>query len=154
MTLITSKLIKSKVMNIVWLFQEDLKKLQKYSNEKSSRFIINTIKLINVDYNLHKIKRLVQIDSEWMKKDQAQIKKRVNHLQHHEKTITYDLRCVDSRIKMLIYDRQNCWMCIMKLTLKLKIFENDDVIKDVEDDDDDKVNDDEVNNKMKDDNCV
>jgi len=39
----------------------------------------------------------------------------------------------------------------MKLTLKLKIFENDDVIKDVEDDDDDKVNDD---NKMKDDNCV
>jgi len=45
-------------------------------------------------------------------------------------------------------------MCIMKLTLKLKIFENDDVIKDVEDNDDDKVNDDEVNNKMKDDNCV
>ncbi len=58
-------------MNIVWLFQEDSKKLQKYSNEKSSRFIIDTIKLIDVDYNLHKIKRLVQIDSEWMKRNQA-----------------------------------------------------------------------------------
>jgi hypothetical protein len=45
-------------------------------------------------------------------------------------------------------------MCIMKLTLKLKIFEDDDVIKDVENDDDDKANDIEVNNKMKDDNCV
>jgi len=42
----------------------------------------------------------------------------------------------------------------MKLTLKLKIFEDDDVIKDVEDDDDNEANDIEVNNKMKDDNCV
>ncbi len=45
-------------------------------------------------------------------------------------------------------------MCIMKLTLKLKIFEDDDVIKDVENDDDDKANNIEINNKMKDDNCV
>jgi len=45
-------------------------------------------------------------------------------------------------------------MYIMKLTLKLKIFEDDDVIKDVEDDDDDEANDIKVNNKMKDDNCV
>jgi len=42
----------------------------------------------------------------------------------------------------------------MKLTLKLKIFEDDDVIKDVEDDDDNEANDIEVNNKMKHDNCV
>jgi len=42
----------------------------------------------------------------------------------------------------------------MKLTLKLKIFEDDDVIRDVEDNDDDEVNDIEVDNKMKDDNCV
>jgi len=89
-----------------------------------------------------------------MKRNQAQIKKRVNHLEQHEKTITYDLRCIDSRIEMLIYDRQNHWMCIMKLTLKLKIFEDDDVIRDVENDDDDEANDIEVNNKMKDNNCV
>jgi len=131
-----------------------LKKLQKYSNEKSSYFIIDIIKLIDVDYNLHKIKRLVQIDSEWMKRNQAQIKKRINHLEQYEKTITYDLRCVDLRIEMLIYDRQNRWMHIMKLTLKFKIFEDDDVIKDVENDDDDKMNNIEVNNKMKDDNCI
>jgi len=119
-TLITSKLIKSKMMNIVWLFQENSKKLQKYLNEKSSCFIIDTIKLINVDYNLHKIKRLIQINSEWMKRNQAQIKKRVNYLEQHEKTIIYDLRCVNSRIEMLVYDKQNHWMYIMKLTLKLK----------------------------------
>ncbi len=131
-----------------------MKKLQKYSNEKSSYFIIDIIKLIDVDYNLHKIKRLVQIDSEWMKRNPAQIKKRINHLEQYEKTITYDLRCVDLRIEMLIYDRQNRWMHIMKLTLKFKIFEDDDVIKDVENDDDDKTNNIEVNNKMKDDNCI
>ncbi len=45
-------------------------------------------------------------------------------------------------------------MHIMKLTLKFKIFEDDDVIKNVEDDDDNKANDIEVDNKMKDDNCV
>jgi len=45
-------------------------------------------------------------------------------------------------------------MHIMKLTLKFKIFEDDDVIKDVENDDDDKMNNIEVNNKMKDDNCI
>ncbi len=45
-------------------------------------------------------------------------------------------------------------MCIMKLTLKLKIFEDDDVIRDVENDDDDEVNNIEVDNKIKDDNCV
>ena len=38
--------------------------------------------------------------------------------------------------------------------MKLKIFEDDDVIRDVEDNDDDEVNDIEVDNKMKDDNCV
>ncbi len=42
----------------------------------------------------------------------------------------------------------------MKLTLKFKIFEDDDVIRNVENDNDDEVNDIEVNNKMKDDNCV
>jgi len=45
-------------------------------------------------------------------------------------------------------------MHIMKLTLKFKIFEDDDVIKNVEDDDNNKANDIEVDNKMKDDNCV
>ncbi len=68
-------------MNIVWLFQEDFKKLQKYSNEKSSCFIIKIIKLINVDYNLYRVKRLVQIDLKWMKRNQAQIKKKVNRLE-------------------------------------------------------------------------
>ncbi len=124
-------------MNIVWLFQEDSKKLQKYSNEKSSRFIIDTIKLIDVDYNLHRVKRLVQIDSKWMKKDQAQIKKKVNCLEQHEKIITYDLRCVDLQIKMLIYDRQNRQACLMNITLKFKTFQVKELIKDIKNNDND-----------------
>ncbi len=124
-------------MNIIWLFQEDLKKLQKYSNKKSSYFIIDTIKLINVDYNLHRIKRLVQIDSKWMKRNQAQIKKRVNCLEQHEKTITYDLRCVDLQIEMLIYDRQNHQAHLMNMTLKLKTFQVKELIKDIKNDDND-----------------
>jgi len=38
--------------------------------------------------------------------------------------------------------------------LKLKIFKDDDVIRDVENDDDNEANDIEINNKMKDDNCI
>jgi len=45
-------------------------------------------------------------------------------------------------------------MHIMKLTLKLKIFKDDDVIRNVKNNDDDEVNDIEVNNKMKDDNYI
>ena len=125
-------------MNIVWLFQKDSKKLQKYSNEKSSCFIIDTIKLIDVAYNLHKVKKLVQIDLKWMKRNQAQIKKRVNHLEQYEKTITYDLRCVDLQIKMLIYNRQNYQARLMNMTLKLKTFQVKELIRDIEDDDNDK----------------
>ena len=35
----------------------------------------------DIDYNLHIVKRLVQIDLKWMKRNQAQIKKKVNHLE-------------------------------------------------------------------------
>ncbi len=38
--------------------------------------------------------------------------------------------------------------------MKLKIFKDDDVIRDVENDDDNEANDIEINNKMKDDNCI
>lgn len=84
------------------MFQKDSKEPQKYSNEQSSRFIIDIIKLIKVDYNLHKITRFVQIDSKWMERDQAQIKKRVHRLEQQEKITTHDLRCGDSKIEMLI----------------------------------------------------
>ena len=68
-----------------------------------------------------------------MKRNQAQIKKRVNHLEQYEKTITYDLRCVDLQIKMLIYNRQNYQARLMNMTLKLKTFQVKKLIKDIED---------------------
>jgi len=141
-------------MNIIWLFQEDLKKLQKYSNKKSSYFIIDTIKLINVDYNLHRIKKLVQIDSKWMKRNQAQIKKRVNCLEQHEKTITYDLRCVDLQIEMLIYDRQNRQAHLMNMTLKLKTFQVKELIKDIKNDDNDEDDHIKLSDRVKNNDCA
>ncbi len=73
-----------------------------------------------------------------MKRNQAQIKKRVNYLEQYEKTITYDLRCVDLQIKMLIYNRQNYQARLMNMTLKLKTFQVKELIRDIEDDDNDK----------------
>ncbi len=141
-------------MNIVWLFQEDLKKLQKYSNEKLSRFIIDIIKLINVDYNLYRVKRLVQINLKWMKRNQAQIKKRVNHLEQYEKTIIYDLRCIDLQIKMLIYDRQNHQARLMNMILKLKTFQVKELIRNIENDGNDEDDHIELSDRVKNDNCT
>ncbi len=45
-------------------------------------------------------------------------------------------------------------MHIMNLTLKLKIFEENVVIKDIKNDDDNKENNIDVDNKMKNDNCI
>jgi len=89
-----------------------------------------------------------------MKRNQAQIKKRVNHLEQHKKTITYDLRCVDSKIEMLIYDRQNHQARLMNMTLKLKTFQVKESIKDIEDDDNDKENHIELSDRVKNDDCV
>ncbi len=45
-------------------------------------------------------------------------------------------------------------MHIMNLTLKLKIFEENVVIKDIKNDDDNEKNNIDVDNKMKNDNCI
>ena len=45
-------------------------------------------------------------------------------------------------------------MHIMNLTLKLKIFEENVVIKDIKNDDDNEENNIDVDNKMKNDNCI
>ncbi len=45
-------------------------------------------------------------------------------------------------------------MHIMNLTLKLKIFEENVVIKDIKNDDNNKENNIDVDNKMKNDNCI
>ena len=89
-----------------------------------------------------------------MKRDQAQIKKRVNHLEQHEKIIIYDLRCVDLQIEMLIYNRQNHQAYLMNMTLKLKTFQVKELIKDIENDDNDEDDHIEFSDRMKNNDCA
>jgi len=86
-----------------------------------------------------------------MKRNQAQIKKKVNCLEQHEKTITYDLHCIDSQIKMLIYDRQNHQARLINMTLKLRTFQVKELIKDIENDEDNHI---ELSDRVKNDNCA
>jgi len=89
-----------------------------------------------------------------MKRNQAQIKKKVNHLEQHEKTITYDLRCVSSQIEMLIYDRQNRQMHLMNMTLKLKTFQVKELIRDIEDNNNDEDDHIKLSDRVKNDDCA
>ncbi len=89
-----------------------------------------------------------------MKRNQAQIKKRVNCLEQHEKTITYDLRCISLQIEMLIYDRQNRQTRLMNMTLKLKTFQVKELIKDIEDDNNDEDDHIKLSDRVKNDDCA
>ncbi len=65
---------KTRIQKIIWLFQ---KKAIKVDNQKeSSQYIIETIKLIEIDYILTKTRWLIQLNSKWMIKDEQQTKKK------------------------------------------------------------------------------
>ncbi len=89
-----------------------------------------------------------------MKRNQAQIKKRVNHLEQYEKTIIYDLRCIDLQIKMLIYDRQNHQARLMNMILKLKTFQVKELIRNIKNDDNDEDDHIELSDRVKNDDCT
>ena len=89
-----------------------------------------------------------------MKRNQAQIKKRVNHLEQYEKTIIYDLRCIDLQIKMLIYDRQNHQARLMNMILKLKTFQVKELIRNIKNDDNDEDDHIELSDRVKNDDCA
>jgi len=77
-TLIHIKLFKFTAIKIIWLFQKESIIIAQNADISSSQYIINIIKLIEVDYTLHKVKRLIIIDFEWMNCDHEQIKKWIN----------------------------------------------------------------------------
>ena len=57
----------------------------------SLQYIVSITKLIEVEYTLHWAKRLMIINSEWMKHEHEQAKKQINHIEQREKTYTYTL---------------------------------------------------------------
>jgi len=115
--LIHETMSKLNVMNTIELFQEKLNIIVRYSILTFSQYIISIIKLIKVKYTLHRIRWLIQFDSEWMKWDQEQIKKRINWINQQKMTSTYLLQCIEFNVKQVIYDQQNWRTHLMKLTL-------------------------------------
>ncbi len=140
MALIHTELFKFNTMKIIWLFQQESATISQNVNISSSQYIISTIKLIRVDYTLHKAKRLMIVDSEWMNHDHEQAKKRMNCIDQKASTYTYSLQCVRSEVKKIIYDRQNWRTHLVWQTLKPKTFVQDTYTKEVSDDVDDDLN--------------
>jgi alpha-D-ribose 1-methylphosphonate 5-triphosphate synthase subunit PhnI len=66
--LIHDKMNKSKVQKIIWLFQENLIIIN--DNDQSSQYIVNITKLIDVDFTLSRTRRLIQLNFEWMFKNE------------------------------------------------------------------------------------
>ena len=106
-TLIHAELIKFTAIKIIWLFQKEPVAIAQNANISSSQYIVSTIKLIKVDYTLHRVKRLVIIDSEWMNCNHEQVKKWINCISQKKQMFTYTLQCVGSEVKKTIYDQQN-----------------------------------------------
>ena len=115
--------------------------MNQYKNITPSCFLVDTIKLIEVDYTLHWVKRLIIIDLKWINWDQKQIKKHINWIGQHEHTYIYELQCKGSDIKKTIYDQQSQRTHLLKLVLNSKSFSSDDIIRGVDNDegDDDEV---------------
>ena len=118
--------------------------MNEYKNITSSHFLVDIIKLIEVDYTLHWTKRLIIIDLKWMNQDQKQIKKYINWIDQHEHTYIYELQCKDFNVEKTIYDWQRWRIHLLKLVLNSKSFNDNDIIRGVSDDESD---DDEVINE-------
>jgi len=138
--LIHVELFKFNAMKIIWLFQEEPAVISQNVNISSSQYIISTIKLIEVDYTLHKAKRLMIVDSKWMNRNHEQTKKRINRIGQKASTYTYSLQYVESKVKKTIYDRQNQRTHLVQQMLESKIFVQDTYTREVGDDVDDDLN--------------
>ncbi len=135
MTLIHDQLNKTRVQKIIWLFQKKAIKVD--NQEESSQYIIETIKLIEVDYTLTKTRRLIQLNSKWMIRDEQQTKKRINRITQTRQTYIYALLFKDSRVEKMIYDRQHKRAYMMQLALNHKEIEIEKITRDVDDDEND-----------------
>lgn len=131
---------KSTVMDVVSLFQEDAVAMKNFPTITSPQYLVGTTRLIGVGYTLHKARRLVQLDPEWMERDQEQAKKRINRIGQKEATFTYMLRCVGSAVEETIYDRQNRRTHLVRMALDREDFSQDELKPGVDsDEEDDKV---------------
>ena len=106
-TLIYVSLFKFCAMKIILLFQKKSIIIERQLKIISLQYIVSIIKLIKVEYTLHWTKRLMIMNSEWMKYEHEQTKKQINYIRQRERTYTYTLWCVDFNVEEIIYNQQN-----------------------------------------------
>ena len=117
MALIHADLFKSCAIKIILLFQKKSIIIERQLKTMSLQYIISITKLIEVEYTLHWAKRLMIVNSEWMKHEHEQTKKQINHIEQRERTYTYTLWCVDFNVEETIYDQQNWRANLMQQVL-------------------------------------
>jgi hypothetical protein len=126
---------KSRVQKIVWLFQKN--DTNDITLEKSSQYLVDIIKLIDVNFIMTKAKRLMQLNFEWMSRNEQQTRKRINRITQKDQTYIYVLYFEDSQVKQMIHDRQNRRAHMMNLILNLNLTNVFKVTRDIEDDEND-----------------
>ncbi len=144
MTLIHDKMNKSRVQKIVWFFQKN--DTNDIIFEKSSQYLVDIIKLIDVNFIMTKARRLMQLNFEWMSRNEQQIRKRINKITQKNQTYIYVLYFEDFQMKQMIHDRQNRRAHMMNLILNLNLTNVFKVTRDIENDEND--NSDEKAKKM------
>jgi SNF2 family DNA or RNA helicase len=133
--LIHGKMDKSRVQKIVWLFQED--DTNDTTLEESPQYLVGTTKLIGVGFTMTKARRLVQLDPEWMSRDEQQARKRINRITQKGQTYTYALYSEGSQVEQMIHDRQNRRAHMMNLALDPNLTNVSKVTRGIGDDEDD-----------------
>jgi hypothetical protein len=141
--LIHDKLNKFRIQIIIWLFQENQNTIKRYCDEIFSRYIVKITKLIDVEFTMIKTKRMIQLNSEWLIKDESQVRKRINKITQIRQIHIYSFVFVNVRIEELIYDWQNWRTFLLNLTLNSNSIEIENIKREINDDDQD---DDDIEN--------
>lgn len=123
-----------KVQDIIWLFQEDPIVKTKYPQDETSQYIVGTTKLIEVGYTMIKAKRLVQLDSEWMIRNEIQVRKRINRVSQTQSTHTYALIFEESDVEKIMQDRQTRRAYLIDLALDSINMQMNTITREAEDD--------------------
>ena len=117
MALVYAGMSKRRMHKIVRLFQEEPKVVNDFLKLTPPRFLVETRKLLGVGLTLTKARRLVQLDPEWLLRDEHQARKRINQISQTRQTYTYSVHCINSVAKNMIFDRQNCRENLKNLAL-------------------------------------
>lgn len=115
--LIHVKLEKRWIHYIVGLFQEDPEVVACFPEEISPRYLVGITKLSGVELTLTKARRIVQLDPEWLLRDEHQARKRINRRTQTGQTYSYSVHFTDSVAESMIFDQQNRRENLMELAL-------------------------------------